>query len=75
MSNDGPVRIDYTISIGFPSAKHRGTMTIDRYEWNGLTPGEREKYIDEMYQQEVENVMDGGWNLVNADLDDPIKED
>lgn len=75
MSNTDPVRIDYTISIGFANAKHSDTMEIDRDEWNSLTPLAREKYVEEMYAQEVANVLDGGWSLTNADLNDPVVED
>jgi len=69
-----PVRISWTISIGYPTAKHRGTWEIDREEWNSMTPAARVDHLEEMYQQELSNVLDGGWNLENADIDDPLVE-
>lgn len=69
-----PVRINWTISIGFVSAVRKGTFEIDREEWDSLTPTERTKYIAEMYDQKVSEYIDGGWQVANADVNDPTGE-
>jgi hypothetical protein len=69
--NTEPVRINYTISIGFATAVHRGTFELDRAEWDGMTSDQREVEIEDMFRVELENHLDGGWEVANADLDDP----
>jgi hypothetical protein len=72
--SDTKVRIDYTISIGFVGAVKRGTFYIDREEWDEMEPTDREKYIEDRYEQAVAAVVDGNWTVVNADLNDPVKD-
>ncbi len=73
MTND-PVRVKWTLGIGLSQATRSGVFEIDREEWGGLTKPEREHYLNDCYQQEIANYLDGGWVLLNADLDDPIVE-
>jgi len=70
-----PVIIKYTISIGLHNASRTGTLEVDRTEWNGMTPDERDAYVDELYQGELANVLDGTWYVTNATLNDPTMSD
>lgn len=67
-----PVRVKWTISLGFVTAERRGEFEVDRTEWDERTPTERAALLNEMYQEEINNYIDGGWSLENADLDDPV---
>lgn len=70
-----PVRVKWTLSIGYVGAVRKGEFTIDREEWDGMTPNEREQYVEDSYEGAIVGYVDGNWNLVNADINDPVKED
>lgn len=68
------VLVEWTLSIGFPSAVKSGTFEISREAWNALTLEGREQYIEEMYEEEIWNYIDGSWKIKNANIDDPTTE-
>lgn len=75
MSDNGPVLVEWSLSLGFVSGNRNGTFEIDRSEWNTMSPEERSALLDELYEQVVAEYFQGGLNVMNADIDDPIMEE
>lgn len=75
MSNEDSVLVSYSFSIGYVGAVREGEFEIERDEWDGLTTQQREDMIDEMLSEEISNYLDSGWNVENADINDPTRED
>jgi hypothetical protein len=66
--NTEPVRVKWSLPA------QEGQFTIDRGEWDELTPEARHDLLDEMYRDEVSNHVNGNAWPLNADLNDPVKD-
>lgn len=75
MPDTEPVRVAFKISIGLSNAYQEGEYEIDRDEWDRMTPDAREEMMDEIYQETITDYLDGGRWAVNADVNDPVKDD
>lgn len=67
MPADEPIRISWTINF----SDDGGVFEIPRAEWAAMTPDERSEAIQAMYDVEMANNNYGGWDVRNANLDDP----
>jgi hypothetical protein len=70
MATADPIRVSWTINF----RDGEGTFEIARAEWNAMTPAQREETIGEMFDVEMSNHSYGGWDVDNANLDDPTTE-
>jgi hypothetical protein len=52
MSDD--VEIQVTLTIGLVGCQRKFTVFVDRTDWEGMTPRERDEYLFEDVMQKVE---------------------
>lgn len=57
-------KFKFTLSIGYAGADHRETYEIDDEDFEGLSEAERDKVIEEHWQEWSQNYIDGGWDEI-----------
>lgn len=54
----------FTLHTGFAEATHEDEYEIDDEDLEGLSKEERDKVIEEHWQEWAWNYLDGGWEVV-----------
>ena len=59
------MKIEWKMSIGYPTAQRAGTIEIEDQEVEGKTDGEIESYIDERVFDDALQYVDTTWSVVD----------
>ena len=58
-----PVKIEWHVGTGYVGSDHTGTWEIDREDWDAMSEQEREKYLDDMLEEEIRTHIHAGYEM------------
>lgn len=56
-------KIKFSVSTGFVGSKRTGEIEIDDEEWAEMDEEAREELANELYEEWLCGVIDGGWDI------------
>lgn len=61
-----PVKVRLYVATGFVGGTHEDTITIDREEWDEMSPAERFAMLNEESNTFLHNHIEAGWTILSG---------